>query len=233
MFPKLDAPLFSVTIPSTKKQIKLRPMRVKEEKILLMAKESQDANAIMLAVKQVVQNCLATEKIDVNHLTLFDIDYLFIQIRANSIDPTIKISLSDANPAEHLVNLNDVIVKFPDGIHKTIAVTKDTAVTLKYPEAKLYESDAISNATTGEAIIEELIFNCFESYVDHEKVYKFADATRAEATEFIDSLPIEVYNKVFEFFSNIPHVFYEIKYKDLEDKDQTLELTKLNDFFTF
>ena len=231
--PIIHHPLFTAIIPSTKKQIKLRPMLVKEEKILLMAKESADAMAIMLAVKQIVQNC-AGDKVDVNTLTLFDIDYLFVQIRSNSIDPTIKITIEkDGKPFEQIVNLTEVEVKFPKGIEKVIKFGKDQAITLKYPEAKLYESPELENVTSTEKLIEELMFNCFESYAEKDKVYSFADATREEALAFIDNLPVDVYGKVFEFFEQMPHIFYEVKFKNSDGKEEVIPLTKISDFFTF
>jgi len=232
--PILQQPQFTVTVPSTKKQIKLRPMCVREEKILLMAKESADVTAIMQAVKQVVQNCIG-EKHDVNNFTLFDIDYLFIHIRANSIDPTIKITLNGpgGKPVEQLINLNDVTVKFAEDVNKVIKFGDKQAITLKYPEAKLYELPEVAEADSAEKLIEELLFHCFESYTEGEKIYKFAEASREECMTFIDSLPIDVYNKVAKFFEDMPHVFYEVKYKDTEDKDAVIALSRLSDFFHF
>jgi hypothetical protein len=233
MLPTLTHPLFTVTIPSTKKQAKLRPMLVKEEKILLMAKESTDAMAVMLAVKQIVQNCIG-DKVDIDNLTLFDIDYLFIQIRSNSIDPTIKVTVEkNGKPYEQIVNLSEVQVKFPEGVDKVIKFGKDQAITLKYPEAKLYESPELQDVTSTEKLIEELMFNCFESYAEKDKIYNFNEATREEALTFIDNLPVDVYGKVFKFFENMPHIFYEVKFKNEEGKEEAIPLTKLNDFFSF
>lgn len=235
--PKIEHPLFTVIIPSTKKQIKLRPMLVKEEKILLMAKEGSDNNAIMLAVKQVVNNCMVDNKINIDNLALFDIDYLFLQIRSNSIDSTIKVSFEDRddnNKAhEYIVDLNEVVVKFPDEPNMTIAIGKDKAIKLKYPTAATWSSPAIANAKTAQELVEELLFHCFDAYVEGDKVYKFSECTRAEATEFIDNMPIAAHNKVFKFFETMPHLNYDLKYKNSAGDEKKLTLKKLDDFFTF
>lgn len=236
--PKIEQPLFSVVIPSTKKKTMMRPLLVKEEKILLMAKEGQDNNSIILAVKQVVNNCLVSGDIDINKLTMFDIDYLFIVLRSNSVDNKIKVLFTDEDDEkekiyEFEVDLNDVKVKFPDKIENVIKIGKDSGLKMKYPEAAVFESEIIAKATTAEKIAEELILACFESYFEGEKVYNFKDSTRAEAEEFIDNLDTKVYKKVVDFFDSIPTIHYEIKYTDQQGKEKTRTLNKLQDFFIF
>lgn len=241
--PKIEHPLFTVVIPSTQKKTNLRPMLVKEEKILLMAKEGQDNNSIILAVKQVVNNCLTSADIDVNKLTLFDIDYLFIKLRANSIDSKIKILFTDEDdPLDkkgkpHIydveVDLNDVTVKFPEKATDIVKLGKDSGIKLKFPEAIVYDSKTIAEAETEETIVEELILACFENYFEGTKVYPFKDSTRKEIEEFIDNMTIKGYEEVVNFFQNIPTIFYEIKYTDQQGKEKSKTLNKLKDFFTF
>jgi len=115
--PKITHPMFDVIIPSTKTKIKIRPMLVKEEKILLMAKNGEEETEILAAVNQVVNNCIITDGIDVDKLALFDVEYLFVKIRAVSVSNVSKVSYKD-NEDEKIydfeVDLNNVEVKFPE-----------------------------------------------------------------------------------------------------------------------
>lgn len=241
--PKIEHPVFTAVIPSTGKKTTLRPMLVKEEKHLLMAKEGRDNNSIILAVKHVVNNCLVSGDVDVNKLTMFDIDYLFIVLRSNSIDSKIKVFFTDEddpilkNGESFLYNievdLNDVKVKFPDKIEKIIKTGKDSGLSMKYPEASVYDSELIAKAETGEKIAEELILACFDSYFQGDKVYNFKDQSRAEIEEFIENLDIKVYRKVIEFFDSIPTITYVLNYTDQQGKEKTKTLNKLQDFFIF
>jgi hypothetical protein len=242
--PRIEHPLFDVKIPSTKKNIKMRPMLVKEEKILLMAKESQENNSIILAVKQIVNNCIANHDINVDDLTIFDVDYLFVQLRAHSIDNKIKITFTDGEDEpdkkgklkqyEFDVDLYDVTVKFPDKESLNIAIDKTSGIKLHYPKASTYESEIMGKTDNAEKIIEELIINSFDSYyTGKDQVYSFKDATREEIVDFIDNLDIQTYNKIVTFFEEMPKLYYEIKYKNTKGTEQTLILKKLNDFFIF
>lgn len=243
--PKIEQPLFTEVIPSTKQKVKLRPMLVKEEKILLMAKESQENNSIMLAVKQIVNNCMS-DKIDIDRLAMFDIDYLFIKIRAQSIDSKMKLSYTDDEdePTKNKlgemvkktydfdIDINDIEVKFPENIENVIKMGKDSGLKLKYPEASVYDSEKLANATTPEEIVEELIVNSFDSYFEGSKIYPFKDATKEEISEFVDNLPLDVYDKVVEFFNNLPTVYYKITFKNSKGTEREIVLNKLTDFFT-
>ena len=251
--PKIELPIFTATIPSTKQKVKLRPMLVKEEKILLMAKESQESNSIMLAVKQIVNNCLVNGDIDVNKLAMFDIDYLFVKIRANSVDSKIKLSYTDdedeplkdrhgevrkdddGNPVYPVYNievdLNEIEVKFPENQNNIISMGKDSGLKLKYPDASVYESEKVEKATTAEEIVEELILNSFDSYFEGSKVYNFKDSTREEVSEFVDNLSLGVYDKVLSFFNDLPTVHHEVKFSNSKGKERVIVLNKLTDFF--
>lgn len=250
--PKITHPLFSVKLPSTKKELKLRPMLVKEEKILLMAKEATENNSMILAVKQVVNNCIANADFDLNNLTIFDLDYLFLQIRANSVDSKVQISFEDEEDelvtkkdkqtevereVKHTYNVDidlfEVIVKFPEKPETLIKLGKDSGIKLKYPTIDVYESPLLKEAKTAEEALEEFVINSFESYFEGDKVYNFKDSSREEINEFIDSLNVSTYNKVVEFFEKMPTLYYEVKYKNQKGAEKSFSLNKLKDFFIF
>lgn len=248
MLPKIEHPTFKITIPSNNKQILLRPMLVKEEKILLMAKESKENNAIMLAVKQVVNNCIVTPGVDLNKLTLFDLDFLFINIRANSIDNIIKISYNDDNDEEIVlkdgtktkksydfeIDLTKVSVDFPKESNKDnliIKMSKDSGIKLKYPTVELYDSKEIAEAVSPEKVIEELILNCFENYSSGQQVINFKNLSKQEISEFIDNLDLKTYDKVTEFFQNLPKIYYKLEFTNTKGDKREIVLNKLTDFF--
>jgi T4 bacteriophage base plate protein. len=221
-------------------------MLVKEEKILLMAKESQDTNSIILAIKQIVNNCIV-DKIDINKLAIFDLDYLYVKIRANSVDTKVMLSYVDEDdepkqkgdkmelPTYNFsVDLNDVTVKFPDEkVDNVIKLGPDSGLKLKYPEVSVYDSPKLAKAQTAEAIVEEMIAGIFDSYFKGNKVYSFKDETRASIDKFIDGLDLETYNKVVSYFNNLPKIYYEVKFTNSKGQERTNVLDKLTDFFTF
>ena len=252
MLPKIEHPLFTEIVPSTKKKLSLRPMLVREEKVLLMAKEAKETNSIILAIKQIVNNCVSVSGgFDVDKLTIFDLDYLFIKVRAASIDNKIKLSFVDDadEPVEKKlpdgkiirsqptydfeVDLNDVTIKWPEDTSTVIQIDNESGINLKYPQVSVYDSPALASATNAETIVEEMIIASFDSYFKGSKVYPFKDETREAISEFIDSLDVGTYAKVVKFFETMPTVFYECKFTNTKGEEKTQTLSKLTDFFIF
>src|ERR1017187_2691291 len=152
MLPKITMPMFDVEIPSTKTKAKIRPETAKEEKILLIAKESGDSADILSAVKQVVSNCLIDAKVD--DLTLFDLEYLYLRIQAVSVSNKIKMSYRDNEDnkvREFEIDLDKVPVVFPEKDLRKIVVNDTVTLQLKYPPASLYDDKAFLNLT-GEVV---------------------------------------------------------------------------------
>ena len=235
--PTIQHPIFELTIPSTKKKIKVRPMLVKEEKILLMAKEGQAFNEIQLAIKQVVNNCILNADFDINGLTLFDIEYMFIRLRAISIDSKAKVAYKDGEDEtvyDFEVDLNNIEVKFPEKIDKNIVMGTDSGILMKWPEARLYENEVFLTAENEEQIFEELVINCIEKYYEGDKVYPMNDIEggKPKIKEFVDNLDIATFNKIREFFSNLPSVYHEITYTNSKGNERKIVMNSLSDFFT-
>jgi len=235
--PKISHPLFDIVIPSTKKKIKLRPMLVKEEKILLMAKVANTNAEIYQAIKQVVNNCIAQTDVDINKFTLFDLEYIFLKLRAISISNKVQVTYKDTEDNKDYpfdIDLDKLEVKFPEEFSLKLPLGPNKGFTMKYPLADLYNSEVFNNPeSNSETIIEELIINCIDSYFEDESVYKFSDNKKEDIKEFIDNLNIETYNKIKEFITKLPKLFYEIKYKNSLGHDKTIEMNTLSDFFTF
>jgi hypothetical protein len=260
MLPRIDVPSFEVTIPSTGQKVKLRCMKVREEKILLMAKEGNDPGEILNAVKQVVQNCL-TERVDLDNLAIFDVEFLFLRLRAQSVSDKAEVAYIDNdevatamegiipdNKAYDLelakaqrgatytfnIDLNTVEVKFPEKLEKNLKVNDKVGVILRFPPASLY-SDKEFMDSSGEKLVNMLIQKSIETIYDGDKVTELAKnpRERENLAEWIDGLDVKVYNKLKAFFGDLPHLNYEIKYTNKNGKDRVITLTTLNDFFSF
>lgn len=232
--PKISHPMFDVIIPSTKTKIKIRPMLVKEEKILLMAKNGDEETEILAAVKQVVNNCIVTDNIDVDKLALFDIEYLFIKIRSVSVSNVSKVSYKD-NEDERVydfeIELDKVEVKFPEKIEKNIAINDTTGIIMKYPEAALY-SDQEFLKSEPENMIDNLILYCIDKIYDGDEMFDPKTFKREELTDFVDQLDVNTYEKLRLFFTTLPTLYYKIEYTNLNGNERTIEMTALTDFFT-
>lgn len=232
--PKISHPIFDVVIPSTKKKVKIRPMLVKEEKILLMAKTSEDENAILTAVKQVVNNCIVDADIDVDKLATFDIEYLFIKIRSISISNTSKVSYkdnADNKIYDFEVDLDKIEVRFPENVDKNVKVTDTIGILMKYPEASIYSEDEFINLPP-ENIIENLIARCIDKIYDGDEMYDTKTFTKQEIVDFIEQLDVNTYESMRKFLANIPKLYYKIEYKNSKGDEREIIMTTLNDFFT-
>ncbi len=232
--PKISHPMFDVVIPSTKKKIKIRPMLVKEEKILLMAKTSDDATAILPAIKQVVNNCIVESDIDVDRLALFDIEYLFIKIRGFSVSNVVKVSYrdnSDDKVYDFEIDLDKIEVQFPKNIEKTIKMTDTTGIIMKYPEASLYSDEEFLNSSP-EDIIENLITRCIDKVYDGDVIFDTKTFTVKEVKEFVEELDINTYDKMKTFLTDLPKLYHKLEYKNSKGEDREIVMSALNDFFT-
>ena len=134
--PKIKHPIYEFKVPSMGTKESFRPFLVKEEKVLLMAKSSEDPSDAMRAVKQIVNNCAISESFDVDKLTIFDLEYLFLQLRAVSVSNIVKVSYRDNEDGKVYdfgIDLKEVDVEFPEGIEKVIRVTDDMGIVMKWP----------------------------------------------------------------------------------------------------
>jgi len=234
--PVLLHPVFDVTIPSTKHKIKIRPLLVKEEKILLMAKQSGTNADIYQAIHQIVTNCIVDADVKPDKFTLFDLEYVFLKLRAVSISNVVKVIYKDVEDKKDYpfdVDLDKLKVKFPEKTDHKIALGPDKGFVMQYPKAGLYGSEIFSKeGVTEEEVIEALVTACVESYFDGENVYKFSDNKKEDIKSFIENLDIETYNKIKEYVADLPHLHYQIKYTNSLGNERTIEMNTLSDFFT-
>jgi hypothetical protein len=239
--PKIDIPTQTVVLPSDKRELVVRPFLVKEEKILLTAIQSGESKDIVHATKQVIQNCIITQGVDVDKLPMYDLEYLILQLRIMSIGNTLSLKVSPIEDStceeckagrDIEVDLSTAEVIFnPNHQHK-IELTNTVGVILKDPSAKLMDSfDKVSQTNSAESLF-KLIWMCIESVYDESTVTSAKDVSEKEGIEFLESLNAQQFGKIDAFFKTLPKLSLPIKIKcgkcDFED-EQVLE--RLETFF--
>jgi hypothetical protein len=231
--PKIDMPVFEMLVPSQKKTIKCRPYVCREEKILLIAQESGEEKDIVLALKQVLNNCIIDESFDIDTITTFDLEYMFLKLRAKSVNNVVTIKYRDQEDDEAYefqVNLDSVEMLDIGSINNTIMVNETTGIKMKYPSITILE-DAPSVFNQAE-LIDYLVVSCIESIFDEENVYPIKDVSKEELQSFLDDLPVNSLNELTEFFKTLPRMYHKLEYKNKAGEDRYIELRNLRDFFT-
>ena len=232
--PKISHPLFDAIIPSNSQKVKLRPMLVREEKILLMAKQSESNTDIFNAIYQVVNNCIQDTKTKIEKLTLFDIEYLYLKIRAFSVNNVAKQRYKDTEDDktyEFEVDLNGIEIIFPEGPEKAIKINDKLTILMQYPPASLYADKMILRDK--DHLDDNLMLACIDKIYEGDKVYNVKDADKKEYADFLENLPIPVSNKMKDFINNLPSFKHEFKYTNGNGTERIIKLTSVIDFFIF
>lgn len=226
--PKIDQPLFPITIPSTGKKTNFRPFTVKEEKILLIAQESKDVQQVSLAVKQIITNCVT--KVNVEELAVFDVEFLLLQIRAKAADNIVEFKIKDPDTEEEVpvkIDIEKIRVEKGKDHNNVIAVSDDINLIMKYPTFDYISSLAGSDNTDQFKVMTD----CIERVMQGEELYEMDDFSDEEKEEFIDSLNTKALKGIKEFFETMPKVRHEYKYKDNTGKEKTYVLEGTESFF--
>ena len=238
--PKLNTPTYELEIPSSDEKISFRPFLVKEEKILLLAMESGKQDDIIRAVKDIVNECTFS-KIDISTLPMFDVEYIFLNIRSKSVGEVskLKILCPDSGPedkdkvyADVEVNLEDVKVQVEDDHTNKIDLGNGMGMIMQYPTIESFKDTGITNITASNMldVISTCILQIFEE--KGEKVYETADQTKKELNDFIESMNTKQFQDVQKFFDTMPKLKHTIKVKNPKTKKTSeVILTGLNDFF--
>jgi len=231
--PQITTPEFTTTLPSTGERLSFRPFLVKEEKILLMAQEGKDKAEIQRAVINILEECIKTP-ITVEDLPLFDIEWLFIQLRSKSVSEVIDLKIKHVENKEclHLnpieVNLEELEMTKDPNHTNIINITDDVGVTMRYPSLKLVgdkNPEGLDSTT-----VFNLICDCVLNVFDKEQVYN--DFTKTEIDKFIGDLDQKQLLKFMEFFKTMPKIEHTIKYKcEKCGQDVEHKLSGLVDFF--
>jgi hypothetical protein len=229
--PKIDQPLFDMTIPSTGKKIVFRPFLVKEEKILLIAQQSGNDSEIIRAIKQILNNCIQDE-IDLDKFTIFDLEYAFLKLRARSVNNVVKLAYRDTEDDEVYnfeLDLDAIEIEMPEKINSKIIITDEVGMTMKFPSASI--TDNMTDFDNEVDLMTFFIVNCIDTIYDEEKVYVANDFSEKEISEFLDGLDVKTFEKIREFFESVPRLYHKIEYTNSIGNERSIELTSLKDFF--
>ena len=233
--PKLTTPTYELEVPSTDEKIKYRPFLVREEKILLIALESGESKDIINAVKEIVSEC-TFGKVDLGILPMFDVEYIFLNIRAKSVGEisTLKLLCPDDGEtyANVDVNLNDVQVHVDEGHNNKIELTDEMGIIMTYPNIDSYTESGITDITASNML--DVIGTCILQIYDKkgEEVFEAKDQTKKELTEFIEQLNTKQFKELQKFFDTMPKLKHEIEIVNPKTKVKTkVVLQGLNDFF--
>jgi len=234
--PKLTTPTYELEMPSTDEKISYRPFLVKEEKILLMAMESGKSDDIVNAVKQIVSEC-TFNKLKVGNMPMFDVEYIFLNIRAKSVGEISKIKIlcpDDKETYEYIdVDLTKVTVEVGDGHTNKIELNENTGMIMTYPTLDSFKDIGISSKINAKNMIDVISKCILQIYEDNgKKIYETKDQTQKELNEFIESMNTTQFKDVQKFFDTMPKLQHIVKVKNSKTK-KTSEVTLqgLNDFF--
>lgn len=240
--PVVNSSRYTAIIPSTEKSIEFRPFLVKEEKLLMVALESKDNSLTLRTLKDIINSCVFSE-LDVNRLTSFDLEYLFLKLRAKSVGENAEIQLPCEEckvPHPLTINLDTIeISKKAKAEDRVIMITQDVGLELSYPSLDTMES--IDVDPSDESVSEKdkmtatmnLITSSIVSIFDADNVHAAADSTQQELNDFIDSLNSEQFSKVTEFFGDMPALIHNVEFKCRScGAENKIELRGLQSFFT-
>ena len=214
--PKISTPTYHLELPSTGKEIQYRPFLVREEKLLVLALESEDTKEITTAIKNVIRACIKTKEIKVEELPTFDIEYLFLNIRGKSVGEEIEVNLicpdDNETSAAVTVNLDDIQVVKNDDHTNQIKIDDEIMMEMRYPSLDEFIKNNFDIAGTSDMDQSfELIASCIDKIYTADEVWSIADCTKKEVREFIESMNSSQFKGIEEFFSTMPKLSHTVE----------------------
>ena len=231
--PVLKHPTFELTVPSTKQKITYRPFLVKEEKILLLSQASAKLEDLVRSVKQIINNCIIKGDINVDALPTFDIEYIFLKLRANSVSDIAKFKITDEESGKQVdieLDLKDVEIFRPEGHSSLVDIGSNVKLQMKYPTY-----DALSKFGGEGAEVVKATFDMIKVCVDQvivgeDEVHQFKDYSESEVDNFVDSLTSKGFADVQRFFDTMPRLEHTVEYK-VGKRTEKKVFSGLADFF--
>lgn len=217
--PKIATPIYELEIPSLKKKIRYRPFLVKEEKILIIALESEDSKQIANAVKNVISNCILTKGVKVEDLSTFDIEYLFLNIRGKSVGETVDVLITcpddETTQVPMSINLDEITVEVDPKHSRDIKLDDTLTLRMRYPSMTEFIKN---NFDSGDGVSVDdtfdLIISCIEQIYSEEESWTASDSTKKELLEFVEQLSSKQFKEVEKFFETMPKLSHTIKIKN-------------------
>jgi hypothetical protein len=235
--PKISTPTYELELPSTGQTVKYRPFLVREEKLLVIALESEDTKQVTTAIKSVIKNCIETRGIKVESLPTFDIEYLFLNIRGKSVGEEIEVNIICPDDGETTVPVNimvdDIQVQKNPEHNKQIKLDDSIMMEMKYPSLEQFiksNFDFNSNNTMDQSF--ELIASCIDKIYTEDEVWSTADVTKKELMEFLDQMNSSQFKEIEKFFETMPKLSHTIKVKNpVTEVESEVTLEGLSSFF--
>jgi len=235
--PKIATPKYELELPSTGETIQFRPFLVKEEKLLVIALESEDNKQITTAIKTVIKNCILTKGVKVESLPTFDIEYLFLNIRGKSVGEEIEVNIICPDDEETQVsvniNLDDIKVEKSEDHTNKVRLDDTIMMQMKYPSLEQFIKNNF-NFEDKNAMDQsfELIGSCIDTIFTEDEAWSAADCTKKEIIEFLESMNSSQFKKIEEFFTTMPKLSHTVKVKNPNTKvESEVVLEGLASFF--
>ena len=215
--PQVALPTYELELPSNGKKVKYRPFVVKEEKLLLLALDSKDEKEIESAVRNLLKNCIQS-RVKLDDLPIFDLEYLFLNIRAVSVGEDIEMTITCKDDNETKVkysfNIGDVRVFKPEGHAVKIPFTDEFGVIMKYPSFHQFVAGSLIGQDINPESVVDIVASCIDQIYDKEEVYDSSTTTKKEFVEFIENLTTTQFNKIQRFFETAPRVEHRFTVKN-------------------
>ena len=243
MLPKIDVPIYNVKLLSTGKSLRFRPFTVKEEKLFLMANEGEDLTTVVDTIKQILNNCILDE-FDIDSLPLFDIEHLFLNIRARSIGEVVNLKykcnndvLDEETKEEKKcnnvvqidLNVLDIQPKKQEGHTNKIEITEKLGVVMKYPNFETLKK--FKDVEEADSII-KMTVSCIEYVYDADKIYYAKDTTEEELVEFVESMQSKDLERIKNFFDTMPKIKKDVDFKCNKcGHEEKIEIEGIQNFF--
>ncbi len=214
--PSLSVPTYELKLPSTGKTIKYRPFLVREEKLLLLAMESEDEKQIEDAVKDILKACIQSRGIKPEQMATFDLEYLFLKIRSVSAGEDIKMNLTCMDDGETevsvTINIDDIEVKKPEGHNNKILLQDDVGLVMKYPGLNQFVNITLLNKDVeGTEELFNVVASCVDQIFQGEEVWECTDLKQKEIVQFLEGMTQQQFEKIQEFFETMPVLAHDLK----------------------
>ena len=234
--PKITAPTYELVLPSSDRKVKYRPFLVKEEKLLIIAMESEDTKQITEAVKNVLKNCILTRGIKVEKLSTFDIEYLFLNIRGKSVGEDVEVMITCPDDGETqvpaVINLDDIKIVTSDEHTRDIKIDDTLSIRMKYPSMDEFIKNNFDVSDMDIDDTFKLIASCIEQVYSEEESWSASDCTTKELVDFIDQLGSKQFKEVENFFNTMPKLSHTLKVVNPKTKvENEILLEGLQSFF--
>ena len=218
--PKVNTPTYELVLPSSGRKIKYRPFLVREEKILIMALESEDVKQITNAVIEILNNCVLTRGTKIERMSTFDIEYLFLNVRSKSVGETIDVNITcpddNKTSVQMTIDLDTIKIK-RDKTHKdTIKIDDNLSMKMRYPSMDQFIESNFDTSTQGDDIKTtlDMIISCIDTIYTEEESWSGADSSKKELQEFIEQLNSKQFKAIENFFTTMPKLSHKVKVKN-------------------